>query len=124
MSGVSPTPPVDRAFLPANIRDASAERRKEYDSALSFERVLVGQLTEQLMKSSPGSEDAPAAVKAMRANLPTTLADSLMAAGGIGLAAQLDASWHPEAQTKTSLSGNAPQATADAPADGAGGVSA
>ncbi len=106
--------PVDQALLPANVRNGSTERKQQYQAALSFERVLVGQLTEQLMKPTPGSdgEDAPAAVKLMKESLPSTLADSLMAAGGLGLAQQFDAAWHPDSQTKkTSLSDAAPKAT-------------
>lgn len=110
--------PVDQALLPASVRNGSAERKDQYQAALSFERVLVGQLTEQLMKPSPMTDDsdAPAAVKLMKENLPSTLADSLMAAGGLGLAQQFDAAWHPEAQTKkTSLSDTAPMATGSKP---------
>lgn len=117
----STIPPIDQALLPASVRNGTAERKEQYQSALEFERVLVGQLTAQLMKSS-GSDDAPAAVKAMRENLPSALSDALMGAGGIGLAAQLDASWNPvttTATTSTSLSGAAGTAQA-----AEGGVSA
>lgn len=116
MTGLSSSTalPVDQALLPASVRNGTPERKKQYEAALSFERVLVGQLTEQLMKGSSmgNDEDAPAAVKVMKEGLPGTLADSLMAAGGLGLAQQFDAAWHPEAQTKkTSLSDAAPAAT-------------
>ncbi len=105
--------PVDQALLPASVRNGSDERKQQYQAALAFERVLVGQLTDQLMKPTPGTdgEDAPAAVKLMKESLPSTLADSLMAAGGLGLAQQFDAAWHPDAQKKTSLSDTAPKAT-------------
>jgi hypothetical protein len=105
--------PVDQALLPASMRNGSAERKEQYQAALSFERVLVGQLTAQLMKPSPmAQDDAPASVKLMKESLPSTLADSLMNAGGLGLAQQFDAAWHPEAQTKkTSLSDAAPAAS-------------
>ena len=117
----SAIPPIDQALLPASVRNGTTERKEQYQSALEFERVLVGQLTSQLMKSS-GGEDTPAAVKAMRENLPSVLSDALMGAGGIGLAAQLDATWHPTttaATTTTSLSG----ATGTTPAAD-GGVAA
>ncbi len=119
--------PVDQTLLPASVRNASAERKEQYQAALAFERVLVGQLTEQLMKPSPMSDDSdtPAAVKLMKENLPTTLADSLMAAGGLGLAQQFDAAWHPEAQTKkTSLSDDAPSATGVNTGPGGGATTA
>lgn len=89
---VSSLPAIDRSLLPAEVRNGSAERREQYQAALGFERVMLGQLTEQLM-SGIGSGDAPAAVQAMRAQLPETLADALLGAGGIGLAAQLDTNW-------------------------------
>ena len=111
MTGIGTTSlPIDQALLPASVRNGSTERKQQYQSALAFERVLVGQLTEQLMKGSSmgNDDDAPAAVKVMKGNLPTTLADSLMAAGGLGLAQQFDAAWHPDSQTtKTSLSDTA-----------------
>lgn len=124
------TAPVDQALLPASVRNGSAERKEQYQAALAFERVLVGQLTEQLSKgSSMGTDDdAPAAVKLMKESLPTTLADSLMTAGGLGLAQQLDLMWNPDAHKKTSLSdlpvaADAPNA-ANAPTGPGGGTRA
>lgn len=113
--GTTSTLPIDQALLPASVRNGSDERKQQYQAALSFERVLVGQLTEQLMKPTPGAdgEDAPAAVKLMKESLPSTLADSLMAAGGLGLAQQFDAAWNPT--TKTSLSAQTDDAAAPAP---------
>ena len=35
-------PPIDNAFLPADVRNGTKERRQQYDAALSFERQLVG----------------------------------------------------------------------------------
>lgn len=119
MTGVAGTSglPVDQSLLPAAVRNGSAERKEQYQAALSFERVMVGQLTEQLMKGTAfgADEQAPAAVKVMKEQLPSSLADALMAAGGLGLAQQLDASWNTTgtgAAKSTSLS----EIAAEAPA--------
>lgn len=115
-------PPIDRALLPAAVRDGDAQRKQDYQAALAFERVLVGQMTEAMTKGADalGSDDEPAdaATAQLKQTLPQTLADALMSAGGIGLAAQLDTLWHPEA-TSTSVSQTAAQAQ-----QGGGGASA
>lgn len=85
-------PPIDAAMMPAEVRNGGAERRKAYQAALGFERVLLGQMTQQLTKSM-GLGESSAATAELRRNLPTTLADALIASGGIGLAAQMDAAW-------------------------------
>lgn len=125
--------PVDQALLPAAVRNGSAERKEQYQAALSFERVLVGQLTEQLMKNTAfgADEDAPAAVKVMKEQLPSNFADAIMGAGGLGLAQQLDTNWNStgtgaSAPTSTSLSdlaADAPNATGVTTGEG-GGVGA
>lgn len=132
--GASPSASViDLAALPANIRAASKERQQEFRQALAFERVLIGQMTEGMMKTGGLGDNAPAAVKAMKDQLPGLLADALSSAGGLGLAQQMDAAMHPESQVKkTSLSGDASPittpagdtATTVAPAGTTGGLSA
>lgn len=93
-------PPIDAALLPAAVRTGSPERRQAYQAALSFERVLLGQMTQQLTKSLGGSESS-AATQELARTLPTTLADALIASGGIGLATQLDAAWQQQAGAST-----------------------
>ena len=95
-------PPVDQALLPAAVRTGTPERRKEYDTALAFERQLVGELTKQLAATAAPEDDAStsAATKTYRDMLPGTLADSIMAEGGLGLAQQLDAALHPKSTAK------------------------
>jgi Rod binding domain-containing protein len=85
-------PAIDQALLPADVRNGGPERRKEYDAALSFERQLVGELTKALAATSkPADEDSSsAATKTYRDMLPATMADAIMAEGGLGLATQLD----------------------------------
>ena len=45
-------PPIDRALLPADIRDAPAARRDAYEAGLGFERLLVQQLSQSLTESA------------------------------------------------------------------------
>jgi Rod binding domain-containing protein len=89
----SSMPAIDQALLPADVRNGGPERRKQYDAALSFERQLVGELTKALAATAkPADEDtSSAATKTYRDMLPGSMADAIMAEGGLGLAAQLDA---------------------------------
>jgi Rod binding domain-containing protein len=91
-------PPIDQSLLPAEVRNGTPERRKEYDTALAFERQLVGELTKQLAATAAPEDDAStsAATKTYRDMLPGTLADQIMAEGGLGLASQLDAAMNPQ----------------------------
>jgi Rod binding domain-containing protein len=85
-------PPIDAAALPADIRNASADRRKTYEAALGFERMLLQQLTKSLAdtaKPAGGDEDADAASTTYKSMLPDTLADGIISAGGLGLARSL-----------------------------------
>jgi Rod binding domain-containing protein len=94
----SALPPIDNALLPADVRNGSPERRKQYDAALAFERQLVGELTKALADTAKPADDesSSAATKTYRDLLPGTMADAIMSEGGLGLAIQLDASMHPE----------------------------
>lgn len=84
--------------LPAAVRDGSDQRKNDYRAALSFERSLLLEMTKQLSKTAQGDEDesTSAATKMYREQLPTILADSLIGAGGIGIAASLDEATHTE----------------------------
>jgi Rod binding domain-containing protein len=85
--------PIGPTALPREVRDGTPDQQKAYRAALSFERMLVGQLLHSLgdnalgMGSGGDEEDGsagpPAAYKEL---LPNTLADSLTQGGGIGLA--------------------------------------
>ena len=79
---MTPLPPIDRLALPADVRSASPEVRQGYQAALGFERQLVAQLAKQLSSTAGESmQDGPYAQL-----LPDALADSIAAAGGLGLA--------------------------------------
>lgn len=76
--------------LPREIREAGAGAQQEYRSALAFERVLLGQLTKAMQATvSTDGEGAGAATEAYKDMLPDTMADALVADGGIGLASDL-----------------------------------
>lgn len=118
--------PIDQALLPKAVREGTAERKQNYQAALSFERVLVGQMTEAMTKglgamTGDDEDGGSAATAQLKQQMPGTLADALMAGGGIGLAAQMDQLWNTGTNkpSATSLSGDS--ATADAaPADATG----
>ena len=84
-------PPIDTSLLPADIRNGSADRKKSYEAALGFEQMLVQQLTKSLAdtaKPLDGGDDTDtdAATSTYQSMLPDSLADSIMSAGGLGLA--------------------------------------
>lgn len=113
--------PIDQALLPAAVRNGSKERKENYQAALSFERVLVGQLTEQLTKSFGSSDEGgDAATQMLKEQMPSTLADALMAGGGIGLAGQLDQMWNQAA----GAAAGAPKSTSLSDATTGGGAAA
>lgn len=86
------------AQLPAAVRSGDDQRKADYRGALAFERSLLLEMTKQLSKTAEGeeSEGQSAATKMYREQLPTILADSLIGAGGIGIAASVDAAMHQE----------------------------
>jgi len=100
VTGVDNIAPIDQALLPAAVRDGTPQRKQDYQAAVAFEQVLLGQLTKQMSSSlettdSSGTDTTPAAVKAEAQLLPDAMAQALSSAGGIGVAAQIDAAWHP-----------------------------
>jgi Rod binding domain-containing protein len=90
-------PPIDTSLLPADIRNGSTDRKKTYEAALGFERMLLQQLTKSLAdtaKPIDGGDDSSAdstdaASETYKSMLPGTLADSVISAGGLGLARSL-----------------------------------
>jgi Rod binding domain-containing protein len=91
-------PPVDLptgVALPPEIRAAGAGAQQEFRAALSFERVLLGQLTKAMQATVPADDEdgedsgTSAATKTYKDMLPDKMADALVAGGGIGLASDL-----------------------------------
>jgi Rod binding domain-containing protein len=96
--GASALPPINEAALPAEIRNGSAKDKKDYQAALGFERVLLGELTKAMTETakpadgSDGSDSGQpqdAASSMYMQMLPDQLADSIVSGGGIGLAQDL-----------------------------------
>ena len=85
-------PPIELpagAALPREIRSAPASVQEQYRSALAFERVLLGQVTKAMQSTVGGAEGASAATETYKNMLPDTMADAIVANGGIGLASDL-----------------------------------
>ena len=78
VAGIQPAQPV---------KGSDAQKAGE-----GFERMLLGQLTKELVESAmPEDQAASAATGAYRQMLPDALTEALMSGGGIGLAQQLAA---------------------------------
>lgn len=90
--------------LPAAVKNGDQQRKDDYRAALSFERTMLLEMTKQLAKTAQSSEDedTTATTKAYRDQLPTMLADSLIGAGGIGIAAGIDAALNQDEKGSTS----------------------
>jgi Rod binding domain-containing protein len=106
-------PPIDQANEPAVVRNGDAAAKKAYQVGLSFEQVLVDQLTQELASTatdsssdsgSDGSDDSSgssglmggdAASSAYANMLPQTLTSSIMSGGGTGIALQIAKSIDP-----------------------------
>ncbi|HEX5853078.1 MAG TPA: hypothetical protein VFY36_08295 [Solirubrobacteraceae bacterium] len=90
-------PAVNEALKPAWVRNGSAETQKTYATALAFEQMLVEQLSKSLTAASgleggAGSEadgSSSMGTNQLSSLLPQALADGVMSAGGLGLAAQI-----------------------------------
>jgi Rod binding domain-containing protein len=107
ITGAGSLPPIDAAFEPANIRSGDATAKKAYQTALGFEDILVQQLTQELAStvtspsddssSGDGSGDGSSGgilgsdpgTSAFASLIPTTLTQSIMSSGGLGIADQL-----------------------------------
>jgi hypothetical protein len=106
----SSLPPIDAASEPADIRNGNSTAQKAYQEALSFEDILVQQLTQELAStvtspsddgsSGDGSDDSSSdssggilgsdpSTSAFASLIPTALTDSIMSSGGLGIAGQL-----------------------------------
>jgi Rod binding domain-containing protein len=102
-------PPIDPSQEPSSIRNGGPKAQKAYQVALSFEQVLVDQLTQELAatatstdgdssdsgQDSSGSTGASGLMGSDPASsayanlLPQALTTSLMSGGGLGIAQQL-----------------------------------
>jgi len=91
---MSTLPPIDNSLLPTDVRTGTAADQTRYKTGLAFERQLVEQLTQSMAdttKAQEGSADdgddgSSAATDSYKQMLPGVMADSIMSAGGLGLA--------------------------------------
>jgi Rod binding domain-containing protein len=80
IGGVSATP----AIAPSKAESQTTKQTE------GFERMLLGQLTKELVDTAmPSDPEAAAATGAYKQLLPDALTEALMSGGGIGLAKQL-----------------------------------
>ena len=82
---IDPLASVPSAALPPEVRDGSAEDKKTYRAALGFEQVMLTELLREV-DGLATPEGTPAAYGGL---VQQTLADALVAGGGIGLARDL-----------------------------------
>jgi hypothetical protein len=111
MSTFSSVSPIDLAHAPAAIRNGPTAAKQAYQVALSFERLLVDQLTKELAATATGSNGDTSgaggglmgkdpASSAYASMLPQTLTSSIMSGGGTGIAMQLAAALDPALRSK------------------------
>ncbi len=84
MTGISGLPQVADAALPRDVRSGTDADKKAYKAALGFEKVLLGQLVEEMTAATPSLTEGPRGDAVTEA-----MTDALTNAGGIGLAPQL-----------------------------------
>jgi Rod binding domain-containing protein len=109
----SALPPVNQAAEPADIRNGNAQAKQAYQEALGFEGILMQQLTQELANTvtSPGGDSSDSSgstdssdssdsgsggilgsdpsTGAFANLIPTALSQSIMSAGGVGIADSL-----------------------------------
>jgi Rod binding domain-containing protein len=112
--GSSTVPPIGPVNEPASIRNGTPAAKQAYQVGLSFEQMLVSQLTQELAStatdtgddssdSGDGSSDSGAsglmgsdpASSAYASMLPQTMTSSIMSGGGTGIAMQIAQSLDP-----------------------------
>jgi hypothetical protein len=89
-------PAVEPGALPREVRAGGPEAVDSFRAALGFERTLLVQLLKDVAPGRPDGEQGDAASGAYADLVPETLADALVARGGIGLARELWTSIRPE----------------------------
>jgi hypothetical protein len=77
-------PAISGAALPADVRAAGTDAKKEYKAALGFEQMLVGQLVKGMVGESGDLAEGPYA-----STMQEALTSSLVGGRGMGLAQQI-----------------------------------
>jgi Rod binding domain-containing protein len=133
---VSAASAAARLSEPSWVRDGSAKVQQQYALGLEFEQMLLEQLTssltangEPLGEGAEGSEGDGSGAGAgtssvLSSMIPTALAESVVAGGGLGLAAELTRQMQSGAGAQTGIPASAAPESAGAPAGAEGGVEA
>jgi hypothetical protein len=124
----SSTPIVDQSREPLSVREGGSAAQKAYNTGLSFEQVLVGQLTQELAQtaglgdgsdgsssddssSDDSSSDDSSSVFGSDPGaseyaqlLPDALTNSIMSDGGLGLAMPIAQSLDPSLSSPAGVS--------------------
>jgi hypothetical protein len=96
VSGISAA--VAGASVPAAVREEGADAVQGFRAALQFESLLLKQMLAEALPESPaggseeegfGGEGGAFAATPTPVSLPETVAESVVAGGGLGLAQQL-----------------------------------
>jgi hypothetical protein len=77
-------PAISNAALPADVRSAGVAAQKNYQAALGFEKVLVGELVKEMVPKDSELSQSPYA-----STMQDTLSTALVGGQGLGLARQL-----------------------------------
>ena len=91
MIDTSALPDVPVSAMPADVRAGSAEDKKAFKAALGFERILLGELVQDMTKAG-GLADSPRA-----GAIEDAMSDALVGSGGLGLGSQLFPAMRPPA---------------------------
>jgi hypothetical protein len=83
MSAINGLPLVPSSALPASVRAGSESDKQAYRAALGFEQIMLSQLVGEMLPKGTLTEGPYAAP------IQEALTGSLVANGGVGLAAQL-----------------------------------
>ena len=120
-------PPINEALLPASVRNGSPAAKSAYETALSFEDVLVNELSQAMMatvssssddsssddSSSDGSGGSDSVSGEYSQLLPQALTSSIMSAGGLGIAQQIATALDPSIGATASAGGADPSSGAE-----------
>jgi hypothetical protein len=99
MSGLSALPSIPASALPAEVRAGSVSEQKAYRAALGFERILMGELVQDMTKAG-GLDSSPRA-----GAIEDAMSDALMGGGGLGLGLKLFRDMHPTPATPAGTGG-------------------
>jgi hypothetical protein len=80
-------PPLAPGAIPSSVRAAGPEAVEGFRAALSFERTLIEKMLGEALPGEGGEEGEGADPRV--AELPETVADAIVSAGGAGIATSL-----------------------------------